>query len=87
MAVAASFAVAILASVMAYLGIRSFLATENTRLLFVVMAFVVFALKSLFVAYTVSTHEVAHDAIEFVGALFDLIIVLLLFVPFFVRTR
>ncbi len=85
LAVVASLGVAVLSAIMAYLGIRSFRATENTRLLFVVMAFIVFAMKSLFVAYNVSSHAVAHDAIEFVGAMFDLIIVMLLFVPFLVR--
>ncbi len=85
LAVATSLGVALLSLVMAYLGVRSFLATDNSRLLFVVMAFAVFALKSLFVAYNVRSHVVDHDAIEFVSALFDLIIVMLLFVPFLVR--
>jgi hypothetical protein len=86
LAVLASLVVALLAGLMAYWGYRSYRATENLRLLFVVLAFVVFVLKSLFIAYNVRSHAVAHDAIEFVGAMFDLIIVLLLFVPFVART-
>lgn len=81
-AVAISLVVAGLATVMAYLGTRSYRATGNLRLLFVVVAFIVFVLKSLFVAYNVRFHAVPHDSIELVGGLFDGIIVLLLFIPF-----
>lgn len=82
LAVGASLLVALLALLMAYWGIRSYRATENLRLLFVVMAFVVFVLKSLFVAYNVRYHAVPHDSIELVSALFDLLVVLCLFIPF-----
>lgn len=84
LAVAASILVAVLTAVMAYLGFRSFQKTRNPRLVFVVVAFIAFAIKSLFVAYNVRRHMVPHDAIEFVSALFDLLIVVVLFIPFFV---
>lgn len=80
-----SVVVLVLTAVMAYLSYRSYQATANTQLLFVGAAFGVFAVKSLFVALNVTYHQVPHDAIEFVSALFDLVIVGLLFIPFFTR--
>lgn len=87
LAVAASAIVALLASVMAYLGFRSYAKTRNPRLVFVAVAFLVFAVKSVFVGANVQTHIVQHDAIEFVSALFDVVIVVLLFLPFAVNRR
>lgn len=84
LAVAASLTVAVLTAAMAYMGLRSFQKTRNPRLVFVVVAFLAFLLKSLFVAYNVRWHAVPHDSIEFVSALFDLMIAALLFIPFFV---
>lgn len=87
LAVAASAIVALLASVMAYLGFRSFSKTRNHRLVFVAVAFLVFAIKSIFIGANVRTHLVPHDTIEFVGALFDLVIVVLIFLPFVMTRR
>lgn len=85
LAAATSLFVALLAGTMAMLGFRSFQKTRNPRLVFVVIAFVTFTLKSLFVGYNVVTHVIPHDAIEFVSAMFDLLIIFTLFLPFFVR--
>lgn len=84
LAVGASLVVALITGTMAYLGWQSFQKTRNSRLVFVVVAFLAFGLKSLFVAYNVWSHAVPHDAIELVSAVFDLLIVVLLFLPFFV---
>lgn len=82
-AVAASLLVAALAGYMAYRVLRSYRMTSDLRLLFVVMAFLVFVLKSIFIAITVTPpHVVRHDTIEAVGALLDVIVVALLFIPF-----
>jgi uncharacterized membrane protein YfcA len=85
LAIAASLVVALVTAAMAVLGWRSYKATDNPRLVFVVLAFALFALKSLFVAYNVQTHVVGHDSIEFFSALFDVGIVVLFFMPFVVR--
>lgn len=85
LAVATSICVAAIAGLMAALGFKSFRKTRNPRLLFVVTAFGVFSLKSVFVAYNVNSHVVPHDGIEFVSAIFDLLIVVLLFLPFIVN--
>lgn len=85
LAAATSGIVALLAAAMALLGFRSFNKTRNPRLVFVVIAFIAFMLKSLFVGVNVLTHMIPHDAIEFVGAMFDLLIIFTLFLPFFVR--
>ncbi len=84
LAAATSLFVALLAWIMAVLGFRSFQKTRNPRLVFVVIAFVTFTVKSLFVSYNVISHVVPHDAIEFISALFDLLIIVTLFLPFFV---
>lgn len=76
--------VALLAATMAVLGFRSFRKTQNPRLVFVVIAFIAFTLKSLFVGYNVLSHAIEHDAIEFISAMFDLLIIFTLFLPFFV---
>lgn len=81
----ASLGVLVLSAAMAYLTHRSYQATGNQQLLFVGAAFLVFVVKSLFVATNVTTHYVKHDAIEFVSALFDLVVVVLLFIPFFLE--
>lgn len=83
----ASGLVAVMTATMAYLGWRSYQKTRNPRLVFVIVAFVTFVLKSLFVAYNVKVHAVPHDSIEFVSALFDVLIAVLLFIPFFLDTR
>lgn len=82
LAVAAAAIVAALSLLMAYWGYRAYKTTENIRLLFVVLAFITFVIKSLFVAYNVKYHAVQHDSIELVSTLFDLLIVLILFLPF-----
>jgi len=87
LAVAASAIVALLAGALAYLGFRSYGKTRNPRLVFVAVAFLVFAIKSVFVGANVQTHTVQHDAIEFVSALFDLVIIVLLFLPFVTNGR
>ncbi len=84
-ALGASLGVLVLAGVLMTLTWRSYRATGNDRVLFVAMAFLVFMVKSGFVAYNVVAHAVPHDSIEFVSALFDLVIVALLFVPFIQR--
>ncbi len=86
LAVIASAIVAVLSAVMAYLGLRSYRKTRNPRLVFVSVAFIAFVLKSIFVGYNVTYHIVPHDSIEFVSALFDVLIVLMLFIPFFLDT-
>ncbi len=85
LATVSSAIVAVMATVMAYLGWRSYRNTGNIRLVFIVVAFVTFVLKSLFVAYNVQAHAVPHDSIEFVSSLFDVVIVLMMFVPFFLN--
>lgn len=87
LAMTASLAVALMTAVMAYLGWRSYAKTRNPRLVFVSVAFVVFVLKSLFVAYNVKWHAVPHDSIELVSAIFDVLVAVLLFIPFFLSPQ
>jgi predicted membrane-bound dolichyl-phosphate-mannose-protein mannosyltransferase len=60
---------------------------KNHNLLWVSAAFLVFAAKNLFSAYNVITHFVPHDDIELGLSLFDLAIMLILFIPLIFRRR
>lgn len=82
-------AVAVLAASLAWLTLRSQRATGNWRLLFVLTAFVVFLVKSILFAWNElqSPHPIPHDVVLVVVAAFDLLIILLLVIPFFARTE
>ncbi|GEM_PF-6413813 len=84
---ATSAVVALLALVMALIAFRAAGRKRNPGLRWVGFAFVLFAAKNVFSAYNVVTHFVLHDDIELVISLFDLVIMLLLFVPLFSRRR
>lgn len=81
--------VALIAAIMAYLGYRSYEATGNTKLLFIVIAFVVVVLRSLLVAVNEfsPSHPIDHHSEVVIIGIFDIIVVLLLFVPFLARPR
>ena len=70
--------------ILGVLSLRSYRATGNPKLLFVVMAFFVLALKSLFVVANEfsPTHPVGHHIEVVVMGFFDVIAVVLLFIPF-----
>lgn len=82
-----SILVGVLALVLAGLAIASLRRRKNPALRFVAAAFFVFALKNAFSAYNVLYHAVPHDAIELVLSLFDLVLLVLLFLPLLVRRR
>lgn len=88
--VASSAIVFILAGVMAYLGLKSYRTTGNERLLFVVLAFGVFMLKSVVIGvndFAVKHIFFEHHTALFFAAVFDVIIVALLVVPFLAPRR
>ncbi|MBW3582893.1 MAG: hypothetical protein KY455_07325 [Euryarchaeota archaeon] len=89
LAMATSTIVAALAIVMGWLSLRSYHATGNVRILFVAVAFAVFILKALFVVTNelADPHFVDHHVALYISGLFDVVIVLLLFVPFVARGR
>ena len=82
-----SVTVALLAFVLAGLAFGAMRRRGNPSLRWVALAFVVFGVKNLFSAANVVTHVVPHDAIELVLSLFDLALLLLLFMPFLRRRR
>src|SRR3989442_8959677 len=82
-----SLVVGLIALAMAALAFRARGRSGNRMLLFVGAAFVVFLLKSLFSAYNVHPHVVVHDAIELGLSLFDLLILVLLGLPFVMRAK
>lgn len=81
------FLVAVLAAVLAWFTFRSYRATENWRLLFVLTAFLVFFLKSVLFLWNElqEPHPIHHDVVLAVAAVFNLIILVLLVIPFFAR--
>lgn len=82
-----SIVVAVLALVLTGLAIASMRKRGNTGLKFVAAAFFVFAIKNTFSAVNVITHTVPHDAIELVLSVFDLVLLVLLFMPLLLRRR
>lgn len=87
-AAAVGFAlVAVLAAILAWITHRSYQATGNWRLLFVFTAFIVFFIKSTLFAWNEfqHPHPIHHDVVLLVVAIFDLVIILLLVIPFLVQ--
>lgn len=82
-----SLVVALLALGMAVVACVSMRRRSNRALGIVAAAFLVFAAKNVFSAVNVETHLVEHDAIELVLSLFDLVLLLLLFLPLLARRR
>lgn len=82
-----SILVALLALALAGMAIAAGRRRANPALRWVAAAFGVFAAKNLFSAYNVQYHTVPHDAIELVLSLFDLLLLVLLFVPLVLRRR
>lgn len=63
------------------IAVRAQQRTGNPRLWFLVSAFGLFTIKSALVAWAVSMESIAHEHLELVSSLFDLAIVVLLFMP------
>ncbi len=84
LAAVASAIVALIAFAMAYLSWKSYRRTNNPRLVFPLLAFLVFGVKSIFVVANelADPHPVPHDSVLFVAGLFDVLVVAMLFIPF-----
>lgn len=72
---------------LASMSLRAWMRSRNRILPFITAAFVVFAAKSLVTAYGLHTGTPAHEDLELVGTLLDLVIAALLVAPFLLRTR
>lgn len=59
--------------------------TGHTRIRFVSAAFGVHGVKSTFIAIALLTQLVEHELLEMIEALFDLVMVTLLAIPFWAR--
>ena len=77
----------IVAAYLTFLSYRSYKATDNIKLMFVVMAFFVIALKSLLTALNEWTtpHYMGEHEMMMVAAAMDVVAVMLLFIPFVAR--
>ena len=82
-----SILVALLAFVLAGIAFGAMRRRGNPALKWVAIAFLLFGVKNAFSALNVLTHLVKHDAIELVLSLFDLMLLLLLLLPFLRRRR
>lgn len=82
-----SLVVMLIALGLCALAFRAASVRRSPNLRWVGGAFAVFALKNAFSAYNVWTHAVPHDAIELVLSLFDLVLLVLLVIPLFLRRR
>lgn len=65
------------------IGILSYKRTKDIRLLSISLAFGVFFLKNLITAISLQTGYIPHGDLELVGALFDLLAMMLLLLPIF----
>lgn len=74
--------VALVSLLLTALAAAAWRRTGNRKLAFVTAAFLVFFAKSVLTAYAVKTGFVAHEDLELIGALADLVVVLLLVAPF-----
>ncbi|MFA5943439.1 MAG: DUF5985 family protein [Candidatus Thermoplasmatota archaeon] len=76
--------ISLILTVLAFAGWRR---TGNRRLLFVGSAFLLFAIKSLLTAYSITTEFLHHEDLEAIGSMFDLAVVSLLVAPFLIRSN
>lgn len=82
---ATSSVVGLVAALLVVLAVRARRRSGNPQLAYVAGAFGVFVARSAFSAYNVQTHAVPHDEIELVLSLLDLLILILLCIPFVLR--
>lgn len=75
-------AVALVSLALTLLAAAAWRRTGNRKLAFVTLAFLVFFAKSVVTAYSVRTGFIRHEDLELLGALADLVVVLLLVAPF-----
>jgi peptidoglycan/LPS O-acetylase OafA/YrhL len=80
-----STVVGVFALGLAALAWRARRRSANRQLTFVAAAFLLFAARSAFSAYNVTTHFIVHDYIELYLSLFDLAILVLLLLPLLVK--
>lgn len=81
--------VAILAAALLWFTVRSYRATGNWRLLFIAIAFFVFLVKSVLFTWNELNwpHPIDHEIVLVVVSAFDLIVIVLILVPFLARAR
>lgn len=78
-------AVGVLATALAAIAWAAHRRTKDVRLLWVGAAFVVFAAKEVVTGYAIVTESIAHESLELVNSLLDLVVLVLLVVPFLWR--
>lgn len=71
----------LLSLVLASLAIGAWRRTGNRKLAFVAGAFGMFTVKSMVTAYSLWTGFIGHEDLELLGALLDVVIVVLLIAP------
>src|SRR5689334_14152696 len=73
---------ALLSLVLTSLAAGAWHRTGNRKLAFVMGAFWLFFVKAALTAYSLATDLIGHEDLELVGAMLDVLIVLLLVAPF-----
>jgi hypothetical protein len=74
--------VGIVTTILMVLALKARQRTGNRRLPFVAGAFGAFSVKSFLTAWALQTGSIAHEHLELVSSGFDLVIVVLLTIPF-----
>ena len=73
--------VAILSLILSIIGFASYYTTRDQRMVFVASAFGIFFIKNFLISVSLVTEIIHHGTLESVGALFDLVTLILLLVP------
>jgi hypothetical protein len=74
--------VAIISLVLSLITLFAYAKLKNSKLLFVFSAFLVFFIKCVYVSLAIAYDIVEHKNLELHSSLFDLLVVLMLFIPF-----
>ncbi|MHA1984023.1 MAG: hypothetical protein ACW967_06690 [Candidatus Hodarchaeales archaeon] len=74
-------AVAVLSLILFLIGFKSYLTSRDRKILFVASAFGMFFIKNVTIVASLLYDIFPHTNLEFVGALFDLITLILLIIP------
>ncbi|HWG90710.1 MAG TPA: hypothetical protein VNZ52_07665 [Candidatus Thermoplasmatota archaeon] len=77
--------VAVVSLILSLLTFEAYRRVRNRKILFVAAAFLIHFVKSGFVAIAIYWRLVGHEVLELTEAGFDLVIVVLLFIPFWSR--
>ena len=79
--------VSVISLLLTIVGLLSYNKVRDSRILFVTLAFGAFFLKNFLIALSLAYNLIAHGDLELIGSLFDLVTIILLFIPIFKKPK